>query len=183
VNRLPLHPSLALSIEAIRELIERALDQPLADAADRTAALRFAQHGLSMLCQALEDQSEWWLGGIRQQAEFFMYAPDACLLTDAAGIIRDANPAAAELFGVQPPKLANRPLAVFIPRDGRAAFRSSVLGLAGDASGQPRRWPASIERATGARLAVEISVRPVNQARQAVTRLCWLLRRTLVPVA
>jgi PAS domain S-box-containing protein len=180
LSHLPLHPSLALSIAAIREMVERALDKPLADAVERAAALRFAQHGLVVLCQALEDRSDWWLGAFREQAAFFEHAPDACLLTDATGIICEANAAAAELFCVASAEVLNRPLASFIAEEERAAFRNRVLDLAGDASGRSRRWRALLEPPG---CAIELSVRPVSQPRRAITRLCWLARKVPEPVA
>ena len=169
VDHLPLHPSLAVTIEAIRELIERGLAGE-----DPAVALRFAKHGLAALCEALEDQHERWWRDARQRSEFFASAPDACLLTDPGGLILHANRASAELFRVPPAFLVERSLASFIAAHELPAFRKRLRALSGD--DQPSRWRADIARGNGARLAVELSVR-----RAPGERLCWLVRRASPP--
>src|SRR5262245_65424457 len=66
-----------------------------------------------------------------QAEELFELAPVAFVVTDAHGMIRDANSAAAKLFGVEPRFLRQmKPLALFLenPREARR-FMGSVLDL------------------------------------------------------
>jgi len=46
----------------------------------------------------------------QRYAEFFEFAPDACLITDVAGSVREANQAALELLGVTRAELVGRSL-------------------------------------------------------------------------
>src|SRR5437773_144734 len=50
----------------------------------------------------------------RRYQDLFDFAPDGYLVTDAMGMIREANRAAAELLGVAAPYLAGKPLANFV---------------------------------------------------------------------
>jgi PAS domain S-box-containing protein len=64
--------------------------------------------------------------------DLFATAPDSFLITDRAGLIRDANRAAAELFGVPRRFLVGKPFVVFVSRPLRAAFRSRLAAISGD---------------------------------------------------
>ena len=67
----------------------------------------------------------------RRYRDLFDYAPDAYLVTDPLGIIREANHAAAVLLGVEQRFLVGKPLAVFVPEEGRPAFRAELARPAG----------------------------------------------------
>ena len=56
--------------------------------------------------------------------ELFDQAPDAYLVTDTRGIIREANQSASELFGIPCPRLIGKSLATYVARDGRSRFRT-----------------------------------------------------------
>jgi PAS domain S-box-containing protein len=62
--------------------------------------------------------------------ELFEFAPDGYLLTDAAGTIREANRAAADLLRVSQAYLIDKPLAVFVARQDHEAFYLQLAGLA-----------------------------------------------------
>lgn len=53
----------------------------------------------------------------------------ACIWTDARGVIRAANRAAALLVGFEAPRLTGKPLLHFVPRGGTRAFRALVQRL------------------------------------------------------
>lgn len=54
--------------------------------------------------------------------DLFEFAPDGYLVTDTAGIIQEANQAAAILLAVRPKYLVNKPLILFIPHQDRQTF-------------------------------------------------------------
>jgi signal transduction histidine kinase len=60
----------------------------------------------------------------------FEHAPHAYLVTDLAGVIRAANHAAAQLLAQNPRFVLSRPLASYIPREARRAFRIELNRLA-----------------------------------------------------
>ncbi len=55
----------------------------------------------------------------RRYHELFDFAPDCYLVTDAHGVIREANLAAARLFRHPPERLSGRPLRVYVHPDHR----------------------------------------------------------------
>jgi PAS domain S-box-containing protein len=61
--------------------------------------------------------------------DLFDFAPNAYLVTDGAGTIREANRAAASLLNVSPEYLAGKPLAVFFSEQDRHSFRSQLNQL------------------------------------------------------
>ncbi len=80
-------------------------------------------------------------------------ANDAIVLAGPDGRVLFANPAAAELFGVQAPDLLRQPLEGLLPGEGTAAARG--------ASGA-RRFETFIRRADGTRIA-EVSLAPLEE--------------------
>jgi PAS domain S-box-containing protein len=71
------------------------------------------------------------------------FAPDGYLVTDAAGMIREANRAAGELLGVPADFLCGRPLAAYIPIGERSSFRGWLNRLL--QAGQRRGWLVRIQ--------------------------------------
>jgi PAS domain S-box-containing protein len=61
--------------------------------------------------------------------ELFDLAPDAYVVTDTVGAVRESNRAAAALFRIPPGYLDGKPLAVFIEPESRRAFRDCVTTL------------------------------------------------------
>src|SRR5262249_44116638 len=55
-------------------------------------------------------------------AALFTLAPDGYLVTDATGVIQEANPAAGSLLGVAPEILIGKPLRLYIARPKRLSF-------------------------------------------------------------
>jgi PAS domain S-box-containing protein len=62
----------------------------------------------------------------RRYQQLFLYAPDAYLLTDLNGMIREANHSAAHLLGVQPRFLAGKTLISFVAVEDRPRLRGEI---------------------------------------------------------
>ena len=108
----------------------------------------------------------------RRYVALFDKAPDAYVVTDTSGVIRQANRAASRLLGTPAPQLSGRSLAEFVRRDDRATFESIVAGLEDQpASAEllvtPRNLPSLVVAAT-------IVPRPHAEDRRA--ELWWMLR-------
>src|SRR5204863_1681766 len=71
--------------------------------------------------------------------ELFEFAPDAYLVTDTVGAIREANRGAAELLGIPSGLLLGKSLALFVAAEARSTFRSQLNRLlqAGPAGSRP----------------------------------------------
>jgi two-component system, cell cycle sensor histidine kinase and response regulator CckA len=62
----------------------------------------------------------------RRYQHLFQYAPDAYLLTDLNGLIREANHSAANLLGVQPRFLVGKTLVSFVAVEDRPRLRGEI---------------------------------------------------------
>jgi PAS domain S-box-containing protein len=61
--------------------------------------------------------------------DLFDFAPDGYVVSDTAGVVREANRAAGDLLGVPAPFLSGKPLAIFIPFEERSSFRGGLNRL------------------------------------------------------
>jgi PAS domain S-box-containing protein len=62
----------------------------------------------------------------RRYQQLFQYAPDAYLLTDLTGIVREANRSAARLFGVEPRFMAGKAVVSFVAIEDRPRIRAEL---------------------------------------------------------
>ena len=62
----------------------------------------------------------------RRYQQLFQYAPDAYILTDLHGIIREANRSAARLFGVEPRFMAGKAFVSFVAQEDRPRVRAEL---------------------------------------------------------
>jgi PAS domain S-box-containing protein len=62
----------------------------------------------------------------RRYQQLFQFAPDAYLLTDLAGIVREANRSAARLLGVEPRYMAGKAVVSFVAPEDRARIRAEL---------------------------------------------------------
>ena len=84
--------SLFSSVKTVRELLQRKLEDGAAQAQDELEA---GLQEIEALWEELRTRSDELAGERQRYAEFFEYAPDAYLVTDPQGIVREANRAAA----------------------------------------------------------------------------------------
>src|SRR5215210_2283413 len=102
--------------------------------------------------------------------ELFDEAPFAYLVTDAVGVVEEANLAAAELFDYSRLMLRGKPLPVLVSPDDRRRFRDLLREL----RASPGRREAEVELVSAKRrvmLTVEPDERPGSPL-----RLRWVLR-------
>jgi PAS domain S-box-containing protein len=107
--------------------------------------------------------------GIDDRIGFFSAVPEACLVTDAAGNILDANDASDELLRGAG-DLAGRSVESFVALEQRHVFRGK---LAAALAARRMKFFARLRRADGD-LAVELSVAAVRGP-QGRVRLFWVL--------
>lgn len=106
--------------------------------------------------------------------ELFDLAPEAIILSDADGIIREGNQEAANLLGVRQRYLAGKPLAVFLNLSHRKELRESLSHLAG---GTDREcWKTELVARNHNVTPVEITVAHVKQRPGLEQALCWIIR-------
>jgi PAS domain S-box-containing protein len=181
-------------IDALRSRIESLRLQVDEHALlDRAGALEQLQQSLAELQTAHEElrvQGEE-LGVTRQQLEterqryrdLFEYAPEGYIVTDAEGVIRDANRAIAEMLGVQAWFLVGKPLAAFVQDADLRAFRAELNALrqSGARSGEAESSPMlnmelRLRPRGGEPMEVLISYIGVPDATGEIRAIRWMLR-------
>jgi len=127
MSRICSAQELALFIDRLRRTIA---GQPSVQA---FSELDTALEELKVAEETVHEQTEA-LGKALQQAdgerqrylELFEFAPDAYCVTDARGIIMEANRAMHELLESSPATVIGKPLVVFVPRDRRREVRNFI---------------------------------------------------------
>ena len=104
--------------------------------------------------------------------ELFELAPDACLLTDSRGIIREANVAASRLLGVPAQFLAGKTLPGFFDEPARKAYRHRLDQLSG--SERSDDWEIQLRPRGGSPTDVSVSIARTS-ARNGLGGYRWVL--------
>lgn len=106
--------------------------------------------------------------------ELFDFAPDGYLITDTAGIIQEANRAAATMFGVLPHYLVGKPLMIFLDLEEHAAF-CVQLRFRLPQSERVQEWEMRVQPRQGAPFPVALTVSPICDSQGTPVGLRWLL--------
>ncbi len=106
--------------------------------------------------------------------DLFEFAPDGYLMTDAQGMIQEANRAAAGLLKVKQEFLVGLPLVVFIPDSEHQTFRTSLNEL------QQMDWigplDVSLQPHKGVPFDAALTVTTIRNGEGKLLALRWLLR-------
>jgi PAS domain S-box-containing protein len=92
--------------------------------------------------EELFGQTEQQITQRQHYYDLFQFSPDACVVTDANGLILEANSAIAQLLKAPQSYLIGKPLAVFIAQSDRQLFRSYLNQLSSISDVQT--WELSI---------------------------------------
>lgn len=156
-------------LEQSPDLLRRALDE-----------LRFRHEQLVLAEAELRAQVDALAqAGLRAEAEkqryvdLFEAAPDPYLVTDLAGIVRDANAEAVELFAIEPRFLHGKPVTGLVTAGGKVSLRESLVALL--RSGERVTTVDCFAKPRG-REPVACSSRIAVASRGS--RLHWIFRRT-----
>jgi PAS domain S-box-containing protein len=166
---------LMTTVSAVRELMIRRLQADSLDSESKRE-MEMALEELDVMWEELQGQAALLLRENARYAEFFQYAPDAYLITDAGGSIREANQAALELLHAPRDAVVGHPLSQFIGEDDRVAFLTRTVSLMLGGTVKPVAWRAQLKCAAGEPLAAEFSVRAIPLKKSGVGGLCWLIR-------
>jgi len=141
----------------------------------KSPELEAALDQIQVLWQELHQQSEALAAERQRYAEFFEYAPEAYVVTEPLGEIREANRAACELLGERAEALEGQLLVDRVPEAERAAFRARLIAVRGQPEGEMEAWNGSL-RCGGALVKVMFRVRSIKVRRKNADGLCWLIR-------
>jgi PAS domain S-box-containing protein len=106
--------------------------------------------------------------------ELLEFIPDACLLSDAAGMIQEANSAAGQLLKLPQSLLIGRLLTTFVTNETRHQFQTELHRL-------PQRpwkqeWQVRLQPYEGAAFNISVVVEVSRQQANQPLTLRWLLR-------
>jgi PAS domain S-box-containing protein len=106
--------------------------------------------------------------------ELFDFAPDAYVVSDAQGVVREANRAAAALFHIPRAYLSGKPLAVFIDPEARRVFRDCVGSLR--TADRAERSDIRLRPRYGPAVYVSLAATASRDVQGNVTAIRWILR-------
>ncbi|MEH1838770.1 MAG: PAS domain S-box protein [Nostoc sp.] len=102
--------------------------------------------------------------------DLFEFAPDGYLVTDIAGIIQEANRAAAILLAVRQEYLVKKPLIIFIPHQDRQNFTIRLMN-----SQQEQQWEAYLKPRGGKAFPASIRVAAMYDSQGKQVGWRWLI--------
>ncbi len=136
--------------------------------------LRVAEEELRQQTDELEESRQTIEAERQRYQDLFDFAPDGYLVTDLAGVIREANRAAGELLGIAARYLTGKPLASYIAMDDRAAFRGGLTRLLRE--GRRENWIVRVQPRRGGSFDAAITAAVVRDWDGAPSSLRWLFR-------
>lgn len=111
--------------------------------------------------------------------ELFEFAPDGYLVTDAEGVIQEANHAAAILLNAGQQSLVGVPLVIFVAEKERRSFHSQLTPLR--QVDRVKDWEVSLIPRNGQPIDAALSVALVRNQSGDPVALRWLLRDITEP--
>jgi PAS domain S-box-containing protein len=148
------HPALRLSATEIADApVKRSEREDLLATIEE---LRLADEELRIQSEALADSRDALDQERIRFRELFDFAPDAYLITDLYGTIREANVAASQLLGVEPKSLVGKPLPSFFEESARKQFPRQLDQLCD--RNRLDDWEMWVHARSGARTAVSASI-------------------------
>ena len=166
---------LLTTVTAVRDLMIKRLEADSLDG-DAKREMEVALEELDVMWEELQAQTALLVRENERYAEFFEFAPDAYLITDAGGSIREANQAALELLKAPRDEIVGRSLSEYIAPEDRVGFLTRTVSLILGAAARPLAWRARLQPSEGEALAAEVSVRAIPLKKSGVGGLCWLIR-------
>jgi PAS domain S-box-containing protein len=161
-------------------ILHTALDELIAAA----AYLRDAETALAASDAQLAAAQDAVAAAQRDQQALFAIIPDAYLVTDAAGIIHEANHAVSALVGYARTYVLGKPLAALVHLDAADTFHTRFHDVQTAAEDRLWEWELPLRaRYPNAATQVVVRVAPVRDQAGMRTGYRWLLRDVTVEKA
>lgn len=153
------HDPVSLHFQLIRQHLERLQQEDATAWAEIEAVLE----DLHVICEEMQTSLEA-VAVIEQQLlqqnqhyrDLFQTSPIAYLLTDADGVILEANQATAQMLNVPYPYLAGKPLIQYVAENNRLNFRNRLDQLAQNSD--PQVWQLNLRPQGGKAFAAYLQV-------------------------
>lgn len=139
--------------------------------------LRLAYEELQEQNQALVDTRQQLEAERQRYQELFNLAPDGYLVTNATGIIQEANVALSTMLKVPQKYLIGKPLLLFLSESDRPAIRTLLAQLHQTPPPYPRHtWETQLHPRRGAPIAVGVTLTCSYYPSGPLAHIRWLLR-------
>jgi PAS domain S-box-containing protein len=145
--------------------------------------LHVAQEEVEERTEALADANRMLEEERRRYRELFDYTPGGCAVTNADGIIREANFGVAGLLNVPRERLAGKPITLYVSEADRRLVRTWLASFAGEIASAKRTSEAATGLATkeielqpraGAPFPAAVTVAPIRTTDGIVQGFYWL---------
>lgn len=168
---------LARQVQALGGVGDPVLLQAVADFGAAVEELHVTQEELRLQASALAD-AHGSLEAARQRYQtLFEFLPDACLLSDPAGRVQDANHAVSALIGYARTYLVGKPILALTAPESVQLYLTRLRTLAEQTHDRIQEWEMSLRgRRTSESTLVSVRVRPLRDAAGAIAGFIWLLR-------
>lgn len=151
----------------------------LEDLASAVEELRAAEGELRSQTEALMGVTAQLEAEQRRYQDLFEFVPDPSVVTDANGIIREANRAVSPLLGFARKYALGKPLAAFVAEDECQSFRTRLAGLFDDDPTRNRvhEWEVRLRpQRREAPVATVVRVGAIRDGQDALVGMRWLFR-------
>ncbi|MCU0541651.1 MAG: PAS domain S-box protein [Oscillatoriaceae cyanobacterium Prado104] len=122
---------------------------------------------LAIALRAVEAERQRYL-------ELFEFVPDACIVTDAEGTIREANRAAAALFNVPQNYLAGKSIALFTLEENRQNFYKELNSLT--EFDRPTEWEMRLQPRNNPAFDAALTCAAIRNWAGELTGIRWCAR-------
>lgn len=168
--------------ERVEALFHRAHSDP--EATVRDEALEELSNTLEELQVAGEElrQQNEELAAARSSIEverqryqgLFDFAPDGYLVTDARGVVREANQVAASLLAVPPDFLIRKPLVLFVAEQDRRSFHLRLKSV--NEKERLEDWEVILKPHRGNPFPAVLALNAIRDAEGKLVGLRWMIR-------
>jgi PAS domain S-box-containing protein len=110
--------------------------------------LRAAQEEIRQRSEELLEPRQQTANEKERYRDLFDFAPDAYIVTDEQGVVREANRATRRLLDVPRTNLIGKSLSAFVPAKERRAFRQEVHSLARTGGTDEQQWITQLQTGT-----------------------------------
>jgi PAS domain S-box-containing protein len=170
--------------EAALQQTNQALQQQAHQLVQANESLQTASEELHVTEEELRQQNEELIVAHEQieleayrYQELFNFAPDGYVVTNANGMIQEANQAIAALVAIEQNYLVNTPLVAYITDSDRHAFRNLLYGLRQQPQSQKLQTDAlSLKSSPGFLVPVAIAGTAIRDAQQCLLGVRWLIK-------
>jgi PAS domain S-box-containing protein len=146
----------------------------MARSEDLKEELRVAEEELTQQSEELEASRARLEAERERYGKLFEFAPEAYVVTDVGGTVREVNRAAVELLQAGPAGVLGKPFAVFVATEYRGSFRHGLGRI--PQMGHLKDWELRLQPRQGPVLVVSANVVIMPSSGTEGRELLWSLR-------